>query len=73
MHFSVAVARLTIAIAYIALYKALGGGCELSQDVPPIAKPLLAKHRFDFPGNMEWLTKSSAADQRRTPMAAKSS
>jgi NodT family efflux transporter outer membrane factor (OMF) lipoprotein len=37
-----AVARLAVVVAYIALYKALGGGWELYQEVPPIAKPLPA-------------------------------
>jgi outer membrane protein TolC len=30
-----AVARLAVVVAYIALYKALGGGWELYQEVPP--------------------------------------
>jgi hypothetical protein len=34
-----AVARLAVAVAYIALYKALGGGWELFQEIPPIAPP----------------------------------
>jgi NodT family efflux transporter outer membrane factor (OMF) lipoprotein len=37
-----AVARLAVVVAYIALYKALGGGWELYQEVPPIARPLPA-------------------------------
>lgn len=34
-----AVARLAVAVAYIALYKALGGGWELFQEIPTIAQP----------------------------------
>jgi NodT family efflux transporter outer membrane factor (OMF) lipoprotein len=34
-----AVARLAVAVAYIALYKALGGGWELFQEIPPIVSP----------------------------------
>ena len=37
-----AVARLAVVVAYIALYKALGGGWELYQEIPPIATPLPA-------------------------------
>jgi NodT family efflux transporter outer membrane factor (OMF) lipoprotein len=37
-----AVARLAVVVAYIALYKALGGGWELYQEIPPIAQPLPA-------------------------------
>jgi NodT family efflux transporter outer membrane factor (OMF) lipoprotein len=37
-----AIARLAVIVAYIALYKALGGGWELYQEVPPIARPLPA-------------------------------
>jgi len=37
-----AIARLAVVVAYIALYKALGGGWELYQVVPPIARPLPA-------------------------------
>jgi NodT family efflux transporter outer membrane factor (OMF) lipoprotein len=37
-----AVARLAVVVAYIALYKALGGGWEIYQEVPPIARPLPA-------------------------------
>jgi NodT family efflux transporter outer membrane factor (OMF) lipoprotein len=34
-----AVAQLAVAVAYIAFYKALGGGWELFQDIPPIVEP----------------------------------
>jgi outer membrane protein TolC len=34
-----AVAQLAVAVAYIALYKALGGGWELFEDIPPIMEP----------------------------------
>jgi NodT family efflux transporter outer membrane factor (OMF) lipoprotein len=34
-----AVAQLAVAVAYIGLYKALGGGWELFQDIPPIVEP----------------------------------
>jgi NodT family efflux transporter outer membrane factor (OMF) lipoprotein len=34
-----AVAQLAVAVEYIGLYKALGGGWELFQDIPPIAQP----------------------------------
>ena len=34
-----ATAQLAVALAYIALYKALGGGWELFQDIPPIQQP----------------------------------
>jgi NodT family efflux transporter outer membrane factor (OMF) lipoprotein len=34
-----AVAQLAVAVAYIALYKALGGGWELFQEIPPMAPP----------------------------------
>jgi outer membrane protein TolC len=34
-----ATAQLAVATAYIALYKALGGGWELFQDIPPIVQP----------------------------------
>lgn len=34
-----AVAQLAAVVAYIALYKALGGGWELFQEIPPIASP----------------------------------
>jgi NodT family efflux transporter outer membrane factor (OMF) lipoprotein len=34
-----AVAQLAVAVAYIALYKALGGGWELFQEIPPIESP----------------------------------
>jgi NodT family efflux transporter outer membrane factor (OMF) lipoprotein len=37
-----AIARLAVVVAYVALYKALGGGWELYQEVPPIARPLPA-------------------------------
>jgi NodT family efflux transporter outer membrane factor (OMF) lipoprotein len=37
-----AVARLAVVVAYIALYKALGGGWEIYQEVPPIVRPLPA-------------------------------
>jgi len=34
-----AVAQLAVTVAYVSLYKALGGGWELFQDIPPIAHP----------------------------------
>jgi multidrug efflux pump subunit AcrB len=34
---------LAVVVAYIALYKALGGGWELYQEIPPIATPLPAE------------------------------
>jgi outer membrane protein TolC len=34
-----AVAQLAVTVAYISIYKALGGGWELFQDIPPIAQP----------------------------------
>jgi NodT family efflux transporter outer membrane factor (OMF) lipoprotein len=37
-----AIARLAVVVAYISLYKALGGGWELYQEVPPVARPLPA-------------------------------
>jgi len=51
-----AVAQLAVAVAYIALYKALGGGWELFQDIAPIAQPepaLLASiRRLSLPANV---------------------
>jgi outer membrane protein TolC len=37
-----AIARLAVVVAYTSLYKALGGGWELYQEVPPVARPLPA-------------------------------
>ncbi len=34
-----AIAQLAVAVSYVALYKALGGGWELFEDIPPAAQP----------------------------------
>jgi NodT family efflux transporter outer membrane factor (OMF) lipoprotein len=51
-----AVAQLAVTVAYISLYKALGGGWELFQDIPPIAQPepavVASVRRLSIPTNV---------------------
>jgi NodT family efflux transporter outer membrane factor (OMF) lipoprotein len=61
----VVTARQTVAIQFVAVYLALGGGWELYKELPPVPRPqaaiLATFRRLSQPGQT-WLTTTSAPD-----------